>query len=60
MDFHAYEWNCIAAPTPGYGRRVWSADELRATTDSVFPPDLGERLARLLVEGCPAAPIDIG
>jgi 8-oxo-dGTP pyrophosphatase MutT (NUDIX family) len=42
------------------GFRWWTADELRATTASVFPPDLGERFARLLVEGCPTTPIDIG
>ena len=42
------------------GFRWWTADKLRATDDSVFPPDLGERFARLLVEGCPPTPIDIG
>jgi 8-oxo-dGTP pyrophosphatase MutT (NUDIX family) len=42
------------------GFRWWTADELRTTTDSVFPPDLGERFARLLVDGCPPEPIDIG
>ena len=42
------------------GFRWWTADELRATTDSVFPPDLGERFAQLLVDGCPPIPIDIG
>ena len=42
------------------GFRWWTADELRMTDDSVFPPDLGERFAQLLVEGCPPTPIDIG
>ena len=42
------------------GFRWWTADELRATRDSIYPPDLGERFARLLVDGCPSAPIDIG
>jgi 8-oxo-dGTP pyrophosphatase MutT (NUDIX family) len=42
------------------GFRWWTADQLFATDESVFPPDLGERFARLLVEGCPPAPIDIG
>jgi 8-oxo-dGTP pyrophosphatase MutT (NUDIX family) len=41
------------------GFRWWTADELRATDDSVFPADLGERYAQLLLDGCPPAPIDI-
>ena len=41
------------------GFRWWTADELQATGDSVFPPDLGKRFARLLVDGCPPSPIDI-
>lgn len=42
------------------GFRWWTADELRATRESVFPPDLGTHLSRLQERGCPAVPIDIG
>lgn len=42
------------------GFRWWTAEELRTTRESVFPPDLGTRLSRLQEHGCPAAPIDIG
>ena len=41
------------------GFRWWTAADLRATQDSVFPPDLGERLADLQREGFPEAPVDI-
>ena len=41
------------------GFRWWHADELSRTTDSVFPPTLGQLLARLVREGPPRAPIDI-
>jgi hypothetical protein len=42
------------------GFRWWTVEELRATEESVFPPDLGERLATLQTAGYPATPIDIG
>ena len=41
------------------GFRWWSADELSRTTDTVFPPRLGELLSALLRDGLPQAPIDI-
>ena len=41
------------------GFRWWSAGELMSTADAVFPPRLGELLAKLLREGAPAIPIDI-
>ena len=41
------------------GFRWWTADDLRATDESVFPSDLAERYARLLAAGCPPVPIDI-
>ena len=41
------------------GARWWRTDELVATSETVFPPDLGVRLAALLAEGPPVTPIDI-
>ncbi|KRE92618.1 hypothetical protein ASG76_16785 [Nocardioides sp. Soil774] len=41
------------------GFRWWTADELAASDESVFPPDLGERLAALLRDGAPEEPVDI-
>ena len=41
------------------GARWWRTDELVATAETVFPPDLGARLTTLLAEGPPATPIDI-
>jgi len=41
------------------GFRWWQADELLETTDSVFPPTLGQFLARLVGEGPPREPVDI-
>lgn len=41
------------------GFRWWTADELAATTEQVFPPDLGTRLQDLLRDGPPPSPIDI-
>jgi 8-oxo-dGTP pyrophosphatase MutT (NUDIX family) len=41
------------------GFRWWTAEELRTTRESVFPPDLGTHLSRLQERGCPAVPIDI-
>lgn len=40
--------------------RWWTADELQATHESVFPPDLGDPFANLETTGYPQAPIDIG
>lgn len=37
----------------------WEVDDLSRTTDTVFPPRLGELLAELLREGLPQEPIDI-
>lgn len=42
------------------GFRWWTVDELRTTTECVFPPDLGTHLGRLQERGFPAVPIDIG
>lgn len=42
------------------GYRWWTADELEATVERVFPPDLGTRLRSLLQTGVPCRPIDIG
>lgn len=41
------------------GARWWRTDELVATAETVFPPDLGIRLTALLAEGPPATAIDI-
>ena len=41
------------------GFRWWTAAELRATDDTVFPPDLGDRLERLRLDGFPTTPVDI-
>ena len=42
------------------GFRWWYADELAQTGDTVFPPDLGVRLAALLRDGPAGRPVDIG
>ena len=42
------------------GFEWWTAEELQRTVDTVFPPDLGARLAALQREGLPESPIDIG
>ena len=39
--------------------RWWRTDELVATAETVFPPDLGVRLRALLADGLPATPTDI-
>ncbi len=41
------------------GYRWWTLAELAATSERVFPPRLGQRLAALLTEGPPATPIDV-
>ncbi len=41
------------------GARWWRAEELVATAETVFPPDLGIRLTELLAQGPPATPTDI-
>ena len=41
------------------GCRWWTAEELVATAETVFPPSLGDHLARLLVVGPPERPVDI-
>lgn len=41
------------------GFRWWHAAELSDTVDSVFPPHLGELLARLLLDGPQEQPVDI-
>lgn len=40
--------------------RWWSLDELRATDDELAPQALPTHLARLLADGPPASPVDIG
>lgn len=42
------------------GFRWWTARELRATQDTVYPPDLGALLRALQEQGVPSAPIAIG
>lgn len=41
------------------GFRWWRAGELSQTSDTVFPPTLGDLLSALLRDGPPAAPRDI-
>jgi 8-oxo-dGTP pyrophosphatase MutT (NUDIX family) len=41
------------------GFRWWRARELAETTETVFPPRLGELLEELLAVGVPAEPVDI-
>jgi len=41
------------------GHRWWTLDELRATSDTVYPPRLVARLDAVWAEGAPDAPIDI-
>ena len=40
--------------------RWWTIDELEATDEVVYPTRLAHFLRRLLAEGPPAAPIDVG
>lgn len=40
--------------------RWWSLDELAATAEELAPRALAEHLARLLRDGPPAAPVDVG
>ena len=42
------------------GYRWWSLDELAGTVDVVHPRTLGVELARLLTDGVPAEPRDVG
>lgn len=48
-----YETKTIA------GFHWWQADDLSHTTDTVFPPRLGDLLSALLRDGLPRSPIDI-
>ncbi|WP_394275001.1 NUDIX domain-containing protein [Luteococcus sp.] len=41
------------------GFRWWTASDLESTNASVYPPDLGVRLTRLLSDGPPDAPTDV-
>lgn len=41
------------------GFRWWTADGLSQTTDTVFPPRLGDLLSGLLRDGLPMVPVDI-
>jgi len=41
------------------GFRWWSAEDLRATDETVLPPTLGDLLATLLRDGAPPTPVDI-
>ena len=43
------EWTDLERATIR-GHRWWSIDELRATTDTVFPEDLPAELERLLAD----------
>lgn len=42
------------------GHRWWTVEELRGTADTVFPSTLADELARLLAEGPPASPREVG
>lgn len=37
----------------------WWGEELAESTDTIFPPGLGELMKNLLADGVPSAPIDI-
>ncbi|HXH80422.1 hypothetical protein [Nocardioides sp.] len=39
--------------------RWWTIEDLATTTDTVYPPHLGDLLSILLDNGVPAIPIDI-
>ncbi len=41
------------------GFRWWGAEELSQTTDTVFPPRLGQLLSALVRDGLPRDPVDI-
>ena len=41
------------------GFRWWSVEALTSTTETVFPPRLGQLLSGLLREGVPSIPMDI-
>ncbi len=41
------------------GFRWWDAEDLSATTDTIFPPLLGDLLSALLRDGLPPEPVDI-
>jgi 8-oxo-dGTP pyrophosphatase MutT (NUDIX family) len=43
-----------------HGFRWWTVAELRATTEAVYPTRLAEELARLLAEGPPDRPREVG
>jgi 8-oxo-dGTP pyrophosphatase MutT (NUDIX family) len=42
------------------GARWWSLDDLRTTDETVAPAALAEHLARLLTDGPPRTPVDVG
>lgn len=41
------------------GFRWWRAEELAESAETIYPPQLGRLLSRLLAEGAPPCPIDI-
>ena len=41
------------------GHAWWGADEIRACTDLVAPPDLADRLEELLADGPPPQPVQL-
>ena len=42
------------------GHRWWTLDDLACTSERLTPADLAERLARLLRNGPPSAPVEVG
>lgn len=42
------------------GFQWWTAPDLLATTDTIYPPHLPDVLAQILAEGPPATPVDDG
>jgi 8-oxo-dGTP pyrophosphatase MutT (NUDIX family) len=43
-----------------HAHRWWTLDELQGTSDIIFPTQLGELMSRLLRDGTPAQPIEVG
>jgi 8-oxo-dGTP pyrophosphatase MutT (NUDIX family) len=42
------------------GFRWWNVEELTEATETIFPPQLGHLMKKLLADGVPAEPLDIG
>jgi 8-oxo-dGTP pyrophosphatase MutT (NUDIX family) len=53
LGLSEYETECIV------GFRWWHAEELSGTTETVYPPALGDHLSALLRDGPPRVPLDL-